>query len=110
MKQIILPKVLYFHLSIFRPGGHEHDYELPKLVHHRTTIEQSRLDIRHSAYLLLYQERHQSPAQCHLRAVSEVRPGDGSVAAGAGEAAPGEYPQQSAQSRTMECRGTVAGE
>ena len=26
-------------MSIFRPGGLERDYELPKLVHHITTIE-----------------------------------------------------------------------
>ena len=36
---IILPKVLYFHMSIFRPEGLERDYELPKLVHLITTTE-----------------------------------------------------------------------
>ena len=39
MINIILPKVLYFHMSIFRPEGLERDYELPKLVHLITTTE-----------------------------------------------------------------------
>ena len=35
---------LYFHMSIFRPGGLERDYELPKILHHITTIEPYQLE------------------------------------------------------------------
>ena len=37
-------KSLYFHMSIFRPGGLERDYELPKILHHITTIEPYQLE------------------------------------------------------------------
>ena len=31
-------------MSIFRPGGLERDYELPKILHHITTIEPYQLE------------------------------------------------------------------